>query len=177
VFFDEIDSILGKRGEGENDSSRRLKTEFLVQMDGFGTNDKSPMVICATNRPWELDDAILRRLQLKVYIPMPEKETIKVLVESQLLSSDIKFELNQKEFEKLAKDLGGYSACDVVNLIRETAMIPLRKVDKNLINTIKPEEIAPILYKDFTQARKTIKPSVNKDLISKLIKFNDEFGS
>ena len=61
VFIDEVDSLCGSRSEGENDSTRRIKTEFLVQMQGVGTDMNGVLVLGATNVPWELDNAIRRR--------------------------------------------------------------------------------------------------------------------
>jgi vacuolar protein-sorting-associated protein 4 len=62
IFIDEIDSMTGARGEGDSDASRRLKTEFLVQMDGVGHDDTGVLVIGATNIPWQIDSSIKRRL-------------------------------------------------------------------------------------------------------------------
>ena len=61
IFIDEIDSLCGQRSEGENDSARRIKTEFLVQMQGVGNSMDGVLVLGATNVPWELDNAIRRR--------------------------------------------------------------------------------------------------------------------
>lgn len=63
-----------------------------------------------------------------------------------------------------------------MNLIRETAMIPLRKIDKNKLQTINPEDLEAITLNDFKKALKSIKPTVNKTLIKNLEKFNKEFG-
>ena len=61
VFIDEVDSLCGSRGEGESEASRRIKTEFLVQMNGVGHDDTGILVLGATNIPWQLDNAIKRR--------------------------------------------------------------------------------------------------------------------
>ena len=74
IFIDEVDSLCGSRSEGENDSSRRIKTEFLVQMQGVGNSMDGVLVLGATNVPWELDNAIRRRFQKRIYISLPEHE-------------------------------------------------------------------------------------------------------
>jgi vacuolar protein-sorting-associated protein 4 len=61
IFVDEIDSMVGNRTDGENEASRRVKTEFLVQMQGVGNDDQGILVFGATNLPWALDPAIRRR--------------------------------------------------------------------------------------------------------------------
>ena len=81
VFIDEIDSLLTSRSENENEASRRIKTEFLVQLDGAGTNAEDRiLIIGATNRPQEIDDAFVRRLSKRLYIPLPNKVSRKQLI-------------------------------------------------------------------------------------------------
>lgn len=73
IFIDEIDSMVSNRSDGENESTRRIKTEFLVQMDGVGKDDDGILVLGATNIPWGIDPAARRRFQRKIYIPLPDE--------------------------------------------------------------------------------------------------------
>lgn len=88
IFFDEIDSIMGARGGNEHEASRRLKTEFLVQFDGVNgaaqSEGKNLLVLAATNRPQDLDEAALRRLTRRIYIPLPDSEARKALIEGKI---------------------------------------------------------------------------------------------
>jgi SpoVK/Ycf46/Vps4 family AAA+-type ATPase len=73
IFIDEVDSLLCNRSSEENEASRRMKTEFLVQLDGAGTDSRAQVVILgATNRPDELDEAARRRFVKRIYIPLPD---------------------------------------------------------------------------------------------------------
>jgi katanin p60 ATPase-containing subunit A1 len=102
IFMDEIDAIAGARGGAqEHESSRRVKTELLVQINGVSSGDPSEnrvMVLAATNLPWELDEAMRRRLTKRVYIPLPEAEGRSALFKLNLEKVDVASEV---DFEKL----------------------------------------------------------------------------
>ena len=83
IFIDEIDSLLSTRNTSENEASRRVKTEFLVQMQGtlsfpyfkilgLGQDDNGILVLGATNVPWMIDPAARRRFEKRIYIPLPD---------------------------------------------------------------------------------------------------------
>ncbi|EME27240.1 AAA-type ATPase [Galdieria sulphuraria] len=106
IFIDEIDSLLTQRSEADQESSRRLKTEFLVQMDGAAsTDDDRILVVGATNRPQELDEAARRRLIKRLYIPLPDPEARKCLI-SRLVSSQ-KHSLTEEQLESLTEKTQG----------------------------------------------------------------------
>jgi len=125
IFIDEVDSLCGSRSEGENDSARRIKTEFLVQMQGVGHDSNSILVLGATNVPWELDPAIRRRFEKRIYIPLPEVEARAHMIRSNL--GDTPHSLHDDNFDELAQRTDGYSGSDISVVVREAMMEPLRK--------------------------------------------------
>mmetsp|Transcript_109118 Transcript_109118/g.315261 ORF Transcript_109118/g.315261 Transcript_109118/m.315261 type:complete len:447 (-) Transcript_109118:4-1344(-) len=125
IFIDEVDSLCGSRSEGESDSLRRVKTEFLVQMDGVGKSDAQILTLGATNIPWELDAAIRRRFEKRVYIPLPEPEARAYMVKLNL--GDTPNDLEEEDFERLGEITEGASGSDIKVLVKEALMEPLRK--------------------------------------------------
>lgn len=114
IFVDEIDSILTARSSNEHEASRRLKTEFLVQADGVkGDGTERVIVIGATNRPQELDEAAKRRLGRHIYIPLPDTEARLALITHLLHKSDIL--LSSKLLEQIAKLTEGNSDMYIYN--------------------------------------------------------------
>lgn len=113
IFFDEIDSIMGARGGNEHEASRRLKTEFLVQFDGVNnqTEGKNLLVLAATNRPQDLDEAALRRLTRRIYIPLPDKVAREAIIQSKI--SNVGNEIDEEGMSQIVDMTDGYSCADM----------------------------------------------------------------
>lgn len=108
VFIDEIDSLLCQRSSDENEATRRMKTEFLVQLDGAHTDLGARVVIVgATNRPEELDEAVRRRFVKRLYIPLPDEESRKQLLNT--LLQKVAHKLSDSDIAEVVIQTKGYS--------------------------------------------------------------------
>jgi len=199
IFFDEVDALGSKRGDAsEHEASRRVKAELLVQMDGVTSTSapkdeddpdapppqpKQVMVLAATNRPWDLDEALRRRLEKRIYIPLPEPPG-----RAQL------FEINLKEvkmgedvdIQELVRRTEGYSGADVTNVCREAAMMGLRKrmakarqegIPLAKMQALKDEVDVPVMQSDFLEAVRNVCKSVGNDDLQHFTDWMKEFGS
>ncbi|XP_030648916.1 katanin p60 ATPase-containing subunit A-like 1 [Chanos chanos] len=186
IFIDEIDSICGRRGTSdEHEASRRVKSELLVQMDGVGgalegdDPSKMVMVLAATNFPWDIDEALRRRLEKRIYIPLPtakgRAELLKISLREVELAPDVDLAL-------IAEKIEGYSGADITNVCRDASMMAMRR----RIQGLSPEEIRalskdelqmPVTMEDFELALKKISKSVSAADLEKYESWMTEFGS
>ncbi|CAH1404287.1 unnamed protein product [Nezara viridula] len=176
VFIDEIDSLLSQRSDTEHESSRRIKTEFLVQLDGAGTGEEDRiLVIGATNRPQELDEAARRRLVKRLYIPLPDQEA-----RNQLVTNLMKLERNSltpEEVEKISTLTDGYSGADMKNLCQEACLGPIRSIASTDMFQISADEVRPVNIDDFMVALKRVKSSVSDQDLETYLKWDQQYGS
>ena len=204
IFLDEIDSVLSARSDNENDATRRLKTEFLIQMQGVGNDDKGILVLGATNIPWQLDPAVRRRFQKKIYISLPDAEARKVMF--QLNLGKTANQLTDEQFDDLAERTEGYSGSDIATLTQDAIYEPIRKcesathfmrvnkdgkeyyvpcspsspgaIQMKMHDMANPEMLLPpdVCYEDYILALKKIKATVNEKDLEKQEEFTREFG-
>jgi len=190
IFIDEIDSLAGQRGgASEHEASRRVKSELLVQMDGVSSNGeaddgklKTVTVLAATNFPWDLDEALRRRLEKRIHIPLPMPADIRALLEINL--KDLSLE-EGVDLEALSAKMGtaGFSGADVTNLCRDAAMMPMRRRIKGLnreeIKNLPRDATAdlPVSQDDLDEALKRIHSSVSAADLAKHEQWLSEFGA
>lgn len=147
-----------KRSDNEHESSRRLKTEFLVQLDGAHTSDEKDRVLLvgATNLPQELDDAARRRFTKRLYIPLPEVEVripMSLTITSNRDHSISNFSqarcdliahllrkneniLSNEDIVEVAHLTVGYSGADIKSLCSDAAMQSIREISPEMRNNV-----------------------------------------
>lgn len=184
IFIDEVDSLCSRRGgEGEHEASRRVKSELLVQMDGvdgaLGDPSKMVMVLGATNFPWEIDEAMRRRLEKRIYIPLPDATGRAALLQINLREVPLADDVN---LDKIAQMMDGYSGADITNVCRDASMMAMRRAiagkSADEIRAMGKDKLnLPTSMKDFTDALAKVNKTVSKDDIEKYEKWMEQFGS
>uniref|UniRef100_A0A4W6CJ56 Spastin n=1 Tax=Lates calcarifer TaxID=8187 RepID=A0A4W6CJ56_LATCA len=175
IFIDEVDSLLCERREGEHEASRRLKTEFLIEFDGVQSGgDDRVLVMGATNRPQELDEAVLRRFAKRVYVALPDEQTRVTLLKNLLGKHGNP--LSKNELSTLAKKTAGYSGSDLTSLAKDAALGPIRELGPEQVRCMAANEMRNIKMKDFEDSLKRIKPSVSPATLDMYTKWNKDFG-
>ncbi|PKA64445.1 Katanin p60 ATPase-containing subunit A1 [Apostasia shenzhenica] len=181
IFLDEIDALISQRGEArsEHEASRRLKTELLIQMDGLTKTDELVFVLAATNLPWELDAAMLRRLEKRILVPLPESEAREAIFKELLPSVPGASEI---PYNFLVEKTEGYSGSDIRLVCKEAAMQPLRRLmsflESHQDGVPKDEmpAVGPVTPEDIEVALRNTRPSVHLHA-HRYDKFNQDYGS
>ncbi|XP_017047601.1 fidgetin-like protein 1 [Drosophila ficusphila] len=175
IFIDEVDSLLSKRSGNENESTLRLKNEFLIHLDGAASNEEiRVLVIGATNRPQELDEAVRRRFVRRLYVPLPTKEARQKIIEK--ITRQVRHSLDSREINQLAELTDGYSGADVDTLCRYASMAPLRSLTPDQMATIEPHQLPAVTVDDFKQALRVISKSVSAEDCKQFEAWNEIYG-
>lgn len=129
IFIDEIDALCGARGEsGESEASRRIKTEILVQMQGVGNAAGNVLVLAATNTPYSLDQAVRRRFDKRIYIPLPDDAARAHMFKVHV--GETPNELTHDDYMSLAALTEGFSGSDIDHVVKDVLYEPVRKTQE-----------------------------------------------
>jgi SpoVK/Ycf46/Vps4 family AAA+-type ATPase len=171
IFIDEVDALLGVYSV-EVGGEARVRNQFLKEMDGvLDKNSRLHLfVIGATNKPWRLDEAFLRRFQKRIYVPLPDKSARRQLLG--MLTRNIKLD-SSVDLDTLADMLEGYSGSDIRDIVQDAYMISVREVfEKGGVG-----EPRPLTMVDFKEIIARRRPSVDKALIAKYEEWASKFGA
>ncbi|KAL6979530.1 hypothetical protein U1Q18_021191 [Sarracenia purpurea var. burkii] len=202
IFVDEVDSMLGQRSRaGEHEAMRKIKNEFMTHWDGLLTKQgERILVLAATNRPFDLDEAIIRRFERRIMIGLPSAESREKILKTLLAKEKIDDGLDIKELATMTE---GYSGSDLKNLCITAAYRPVRDLIrqerlkdlekkqrseegqklKHAIDTAEDKEervitIRPLDIKDFREARNQVAASFAAEgaIMNELKQWNDLYG-
>lgn len=191
IFVDEVDSMLGRReNPGEHEAMRKMKNEFMVNWDGLRTKDtERVIVLAATNRPYDLDEAVIRRLPRRLMVNLPDApnraKILKVILAKEDLSSDV-------DLGAIANMTDGYSGSDLKNLCVTAAHRPIKEIlekeKKELAAAVAEGRPAPALrgsddirslnMEDFKHAHQQVCASVSSESVNmtELVQWNELYG-
>ncbi|XP_066391486.1 uncharacterized protein [Miscanthus floridulus] len=191
IFVDEVDGMLGRReNPGEHEAMRKMKNEFMVNWDGLRTKDKERvLVLAATNRPFDLDEAVVRRLPRRLMVNLPDapnrKKILSVILAKEDLADDV-------DLEALANLTDGYSGSDLKNLCITAAHCPIREIlerEKKERTLAEAEDrpappqccsgdVRSLKFSDFKHAHEQVCASISSDSnnMNELVQWNDLYG-
>ncbi|CAN4098236.1 unnamed protein product [Withania somnifera] len=191
VFVDEVDSMLGRReNPGEHEAMRKMKNEFMVNWDGLRTKDKERvLVLAATNRPFDLDEAVIRRLPRRLMVNLPDapnrEKILRVILSKEELAPNV-------DLEAIANMTEGYSGSDLKNLCVTAAHCPIREIlakekkEKALaVAESRPvpalhssADVRPLNMDDFNYAHEQVCASVSSESanMNELLQWNELYG-
>jgi katanin p60 ATPase-containing subunit A1 len=198
IFLDELESVISQRSgasagaSNEHEGSLRMKTELLIQMDGLARTDELVFVLAASNLPWELDPAMLRRLEKRIHVGLPTLEARRDMFEKLLpatigdpYGNNVVME-TQLDYGLLAERTEGYSGSDITLVSREAAMSSLRKVFFRLERgdfgpggtqaSVSRIRLEPLTTEDVLTALEKTKPSATQ-LLGRYDEWSRQFGS
>ncbi|PIA32897.1 hypothetical protein AQUCO_04300082v1 [Aquilegia coerulea] len=191
IFVDEVDSMLGRReNRGEHEAMRKIKNEFMINWDGLRTKDKERvLVLAATNRPFDLDEAVIRRLPRRLIVNLPDaanrEKILRVVLAKEEMAPDV-------DLGALANMTDGYSGSDLKNLCVTAAHCPIRelleKEKKERSLALAENRSLPALHGsadvrslnmgDLKHAHEQVCASVSSESsnMSQLIEWNERYG-
>jgi len=198
LFFDEIDSLVRSRDRpNKNEDSSRMLTVFLTQMDGIIPLE-GVFVLAATNTPWDLDAAIIRRFQARIYVPLPETADRAEMLKN--MSGSVSG-ITEEQFQDLACRTEGFSGSDIFTLVQNALNQPLKDAQTathfkqvgEQMTPCSPEDpgarkmslmdipndnlcVRDPTYNDFVECLRDVHPTVNRNSLMRYENWMNEFG-
>lgn len=185
VFFDELDSIAMSRGQDLDESTRRVLSTLLTEISGFDTKNSEIMFMGATNTPWDLDPAVLSRIERVIYVPLPDVDTARKIIELNTIEDEIGLSFDPEDIAiECVKN--NYSGREIKNIAKEAV--------RNMVNDMNPKlqelathpvedikeyelEVRKLTKDDFYQALDHIDPKTSEHDIQRYEEWGEEFGS
>ena len=173
IFIDEVDSLFGTRSQ-EVGGEVRVRNQFLKEMDGLADKGKKLQlyVMAATNKPWSLDYAFLRRFEKRIFVPLPDvnarKKMFELYTQPLTLDEDIRL-------DELAKYTEGYSGSDIKDICQAVQLKVVRELFESGKALEPGSKTRPITMNDFKEVLRIRKPSVSREMYMTYMKWSEKF--
>ena len=183
VFLDEFESLTPKRSEEASGPERRILSTLLAELDGLadkGRTDVFVLTIAATNRPWDIDSAVLSRFEKKILIPLPDKDTRRKIFEILLVKQGFKFDF---DIEKLVDASNGFSGREIERLCKEATGNMLSEMNEQLpglfdrgMEEVRKYQmkIRTLMFSDFDRHLQQMTPATSADDVEKYKQWKEE---
>ncbi len=164
LFLDEIDGLFPRRTETTAAVDTRLVSQFLADVGGFKDSPNTLLLLGATNKPWDIDEAVFRtgRFDEKLYIGAPDADVRRGILKKLFARTAVDEAVN---IDALAEDLALYSGSDVVGLVRKACQIAFRR-------SLESDGETKVTSRDFAEARATIPASITPEMLTQYEAFN-----
>ncbi|XP_044263590.1 katanin p60 ATPase-containing subunit A-like 2 [Tribolium madens] len=175
IFIDEIDALASKSHDSDHEASRRFKSELLTQIDGIVKNEEV-FVLATTNNPWTIDNALLRRFEKRILVPLPDKDSRSELF--QYYFSKNGYDFKNEDLTAFVNLTESFSGSDVKNVCKEVEMILIReKLDQIRRGDRKKCGTRQVKSDDVLNALKKIKPCIEQTDYKKYLEWGRKYGA
>eukprot|EP00921_Rhytidocystis_pertsovi_P002695 GHVQ01004608.1.p1 GENE.GHVQ01004608.1~~GHVQ01004608.1.p1 ORF type:complete len:233 (-),score=34.64 GHVQ01004608.1:443-1141(-) len=183
IFMDEVDSLLSRRTDTDQDHCIRMKNQMLQMMDGISTSEESiVVVVAATNRPEILDQAALRRFSKRILVPLPDKtargDQLRQLCVAGVTNKSCA--VSEEELLSISEDLNGWNGSDIKNLCSKAAEYSYEETVTTyggICNVPSIESFRPIVLSDLQQALHTVNPSCSDAIMASYTEWSQRYGA
>ena len=184
VFLDEFESLTPPRGSGESGAERRIVSTLLAELDGLESKSDTSFVLTigATNFPWLLDPAILSRFQRRIYVPLPDAEARRAILEIHILRKGHQTEVPLDEWVRRTE---GYSGREIEQLVQAAVNHMIERVNPGLLSAADKGakaargfqlKVEPLTRADADFAFEQVKPGTPRDLLQKYQRWAEKYG-
>lgn len=184
VFLDEFESLTSNRDGGEQTGAeRRILSTILAELDGLaekGRKDIFVLTIAATNRPWEIDNAVMSRFEKQILIPLPDEETRHAILEIHLNEKgyDLDFEVSE-----LVDDTAGFSGREIERLCKQATSQMISELNEDLPELLDKGlqatrnyqvKVRPLTLADFERAKEYVRPATSAGEMQRYLDWSAE---
>ena len=186
IFLDEFEALVGSRGEGDTGTERRILSTILSELDGLsekGREDIYVLTIAATNRPWDLDPAVLSRFDKKILIPLPDEVTRRAILEIHLTKKGFELECDLSDVVALTEGLSGR---ELESLSKEVTNRMVAEANADIPNLVDQGldavrgykvKVRALTFADFERAREQVNPVTSSEDMQKYFDWRDAIES